>query len=109
MAPFNAAVNPFQSKRSPSGVNPEYRLSFRLPASSCWLNTARPAESGPRSVMPISLGTIHAPSRRLVEPLHALELEEFIGDGTECIADQPVTFERVERMFEVLRQDANAM
>ncbi len=43
------------------------------------------------------------------EPLHALELEEFIGDGTECIADQPVTFERVERMFEVLRQDADAM
>jgi hypothetical protein len=50
-------------KSAPSSVSPEYRLILRSPSASGSVNTASPAESGPRSVMPISIGTISSPSR----------------------------------------------
>ncbi len=49
----------FQSK-SPAW---QYRLSLRWPSASGWVNTAMPEESGPRSVMPTSIGTISSPRR----------------------------------------------
>jgi hypothetical protein len=60
-------INPLRScrrKLSQSiAVSPAYKLSLcsELPTGS--VNTASPAESGPRSVMPISIGTINSPSR----------------------------------------------
>jgi hypothetical protein len=40
-----------------------YSDSLRRPAGAAAPNTAMPAESGPRSVMPISIGSINSPSR----------------------------------------------